>query len=342
MKHPEIEEEDTGRLATRSDVPPEMLRALSALKAEGPSRRTLEVVSSRLGSLLDAPAPAAQPARWLWRGLGARAVALRVGVAALTIGTAAVWLRPAARQPTESARASRVEAPPEQGAPVLVPGAAVPEALPASAQAAPSEAAPPGDPATESAERRAAEPTASTEVRGGVVSGERTSGRGRSRRSRGTSGGVRTATQRGSASATSAAAIDREAQASSAAAERAEQKEPTVPAHAEVVGPTPDAGVAHPVAEVPEVRLPSEYELMLDARRLAVRDPRAAQRLLQQHATRFPEGVLAPEREVLAIEVLRALGQAAEAEQRLRAFRARYPNSMHLRRLSTSPATPAR
>ncbi|MEY4511709.1 MAG: hypothetical protein RLZZ450_3831, partial [Pseudomonadota bacterium] len=74
----------------------------------------------------------------------------------------------------------------------------------------------------------------------------------------------------------------------------------------------------------------------------AARDPRAAQRLLEQHATRFPAGVLGPEREVLAIEVLRALGQTAEAEQRLNAFRARYPNSMHLRRLSASPAAPAR
>lgn len=115
-----------------------------------------------------------------------------------------------------------------------------------------------------------------------------------------------------------------------------------MPAHADVVGPTPDAGVAREIAEAPEVRVPSEVELMLGARRLAGRDPRGAQRLVEQHAARFPNGVLAPEREVLAIELMRALGQSAEAEQRLQAFRVRYPNSMHLRRLSASPATPGR
>jgi hypothetical protein len=63
--------------------------------------------------------------------------------------------------------------------------------------------------------------------------------------------------------------------------------------------------------------------------------PSAALRLLDQHAARFPEGLLAPEREVLRIEALRRLGRTAEAEQRLRAFQARYPDSIHLRRLQT-------
>lgn len=61
--------------------------------------------------------------------------------------------------------------------------------------------------------------------------------------------------------------------------------------------------------------------------------PSAALRLLDQHAARFPEGLLTPEREVLRIETLHRLGRTSEAEQRLRAFQARYPDSIHLRRL---------
>lgn len=74
----------------------------------------------------------------------------------------------------------------------------------------------------------------------------------------------------------------------------------------------------------------SEAALLLAARKA---QPSAALSLLAEHATRFPDGLLAPEREVLRIEALRKLGRSAEAEQDLRAFQARYPDSIHLRRL---------
>lgn len=343
MKDPDIDERDTARLSTRSDVPPEMLRALQALKGEAPSRRTLDVVASRLGNLLDAPPPAAQPAKWLWRGLGARAVAVRVGIAALTIGTAAVWLRPPARQQAESARTpSGVDA--QHGAPsaTVAPSAAAPSTVPASAQAALPEAEPPVQGSTNSTDFRVAGRSRSLDVSGTAVaaSTDRAASRGRSRRTRGASSTGRATVQPVGESTSSS--VDRQGPAAVVAPERSAPQGLPLPAHAEVVGPTPDAGVAREVAEAPAVRQPSEVELMLAARRLAGRDPRAAQRLLEQHAARFPKGVLAPEREVLAIEVLRALGQTAEAEQRLQLFRAQYPNSMHLRRLSASPATPGR
>jgi hypothetical protein len=57
-------------------------------------------------------------------------------------------------------------------------------------------------------------------------------------------------------------------------------------------------------------------------------------RILAEHARLFPNGTLAPEREVLAIEILRAESRTSEADARLRAFRARYPKSVYLERLS--------
>jgi hypothetical protein len=79
----------------------------------------------------------------------------------------------------------------------------------------------------------------------------------------------------------------------------------------------------------------SEPDLIRAARAAALRDPRAAQRLLDEHAARFPDGLLALEREVLAIEVLRTLGQQDAATKRLAAFRKRYPDFVPLRRLES-------
>ena len=73
--------------------------------------------------------------------------------------------------------------------------------------------------------------------------------------------------------------------------------------------------------------------MLLEARKASTREPQAALRLLDEHARRFPSGLLVPERELLAIEVLRRVGRSAEAERRLRRFEARYPESIHLRRL---------
>lgn len=66
---------------------------------------------------------------------------------------------------------------------------------------------------------------------------------------------------------------------------------------------------------------------------IAAREPAAALRLLDEHAKSFPNGMLVPERELLTIEMLRKLGRNAEAEGRVRQFEARYPGSLHMRRL---------
>ena len=96
----------------------------------------------------------------------------------------------------------------------------------------------------------------------------------------------------------------------------------------------PQPQAPQPAARQPAAARPlSEVALMRQARKLAVQEPGAALRLLDQHARRFPKGLLVPERELLAIEVLRRLERSAEAERRLRRFQARYPESMHRRRL---------
>jgi hypothetical protein len=95
------------------------------------------------------------------------------------------------------------------------------------------------------------------------------------------------------------------------------------------------ANVDEPAAPAEERARPlSEPALVYKARSVAEGEPEAALRLLHEHAQRFPSGTLAPEREVLFIEVLRRLGRDAEAARRLQAFEARYPGSIHLRRLA--------
>lgn len=77
----------------------------------------------------------------------------------------------------------------------------------------------------------------------------------------------------------------------------------------------------------------SEIELLFAARQQLRRDTKAGLRLLDEHRARFPDGQLAPEREVLAIEALRKLGQTDAAAKRFAAFRARHADSLHLQRL---------
>lgn len=62
-------------------------------------------------------------------------------------------------------------------------------------------------------------------------------------------------------------------------------------------------------------------------------DAAGAERVLARMAVDFPRGVLAQEREVLAIEVLAAQGDGAAATRRARAFAKAYPGSPHSTRL---------
>jgi hypothetical protein len=108
----------------------------------------------------------------------------------------------------------------------------------------------------------------------------------------------------------------------------ADEREPgaRTPQQAEAQQPAP----TRPTASEDTV---SESALLFQARKAMTTDASVALRVLEDHARRYPKGALVPEREVLAIEALRALGRTTEAEARLQRFEAHYPGSLYLGRL---------
>lgn len=95
----------------------------------------------------------------------------------------------------------------------------------------------------------------------------------------------------------------------------------------------PPDGPRQPAADGGQAVLLDEATLLQRARRLSSGDPAQALRLLEEHKRRFPAGMLSPEREVLAIELLRSLSRTQEAERRAREFRRDYPKSVYLSRI---------
>jgi outer membrane biosynthesis protein TonB len=76
-----------------------------------------------------------------------------------------------------------------------------------------------------------------------------------------------------------------------------------------------------------------EDQLLERARRALGSDPSRALSLTREHAKSYPNGVLAQEREVIAIEALKRLGRGSEADARRGTFEQRYPQSAHRRNL---------
>jgi hypothetical protein len=78
----------------------------------------------------------------------------------------------------------------------------------------------------------------------------------------------------------------------------------------------------------------SEVQLLQSAQEaLRDNDPDDALALAAKHARRFPNGFLAQEREVIAIEALMKKNRTAEARARAAAFAQKYPHSGHQRRI---------
>jgi hypothetical protein len=71
---------------------------------------------------------------------------------------------------------------------------------------------------------------------------------------------------------------------------------------------------------------------LLDVARTALGrgDGANALRATEEHARKFPRGILSEEREAMTIQALRLLGRATDADARLEQFRARFPKSMLL------------
>jgi hypothetical protein len=79
---------------------------------------------------------------------------------------------------------------------------------------------------------------------------------------------------------------------------------------------------------------PSEAELLEQARAALRAEPARALQRANEHAARFPRGVLVQEREVLAIQALRKLGRSADADRRAEAFAKAFPGSPFQPKLS--------
>jgi len=73
----------------------------------------------------------------------------------------------------------------------------------------------------------------------------------------------------------------------------------------------------------------SEPDLLGQAQAALATDPGRSLSLAAQHSRRFPHGVLAQEREVIAIEALSRLGRRTEAAARAERFLQAFPASAH-------------
>ncbi|AUX34079.1 MULTISPECIES: hypothetical protein [Sorangium] len=105
-------------------------------------------------------------------------------------------------------------------------------------------------------------------------------------------------------------------------------------------------GGAAPGPAAPRAALLERDELLREAGRLAeiravlARSPEAPLALLDEHRAEFPDGRLAAERELVAIDALLRSGRAGGARARAEAFLAQFPSSPHagrVRRLIDAP-----
>lgn len=95
--------------------------------------------------------------------------------------------------------------------------------------------------------------------------------------------------------------------------------------------PLPGAVPARPVPAAAAEE--TEIDLLRDARASLATAPSRALAIAERHATRFPSGVLAEEREVIAIEALVRLGRRAEARARADRFFVLHPSSAYRPRI---------
>ena len=101
---------------------------------------------------------------------------------------------------------------------------------------------------------------------------------------------------------------------------------------------TPAVSARPHLAPAPPAAAPVDEATLLESARAALAtNPARALALASTHAQAFPQGVLAQEREVIAIAALRRLGRTADAERRAGAFDRYYPHSAHQRTVDVAP-----
>jgi hypothetical protein len=114
------------------------------------------------------------------------------------------------------------------------------------------------------------------------------------------------------------------------------------PARSNVPAPAPLPSPPEGIAAVPLAQLQSTELTLVDrAQEELSRDPESALAHAREHEQRFPMGMLAQEREVIAIDALLRLGRRREAESRALRFHAQYPQSAHGRRVDVLLQTAA-
>jgi hypothetical protein len=79
-----------------------------------------------------------------------------------------------------------------------------------------------------------------------------------------------------------------------------------------------------------------EYRLLRSARQALVQNPALALRLTDEHARRYQHGMLAQEREAIAVEALVHLGRDGQARDRAHVFLAAYPSSPYRGRVEAA------
>lgn len=86
----------------------------------------------------------------------------------------------------------------------------------------------------------------------------------------------------------------------------------------------------------------AKEQVLLDTARAALARGRADDALaaVASHATQFPQGRLAEDREAVAVQALAAAGRLDEARARAQRFRARYPRSIYLPAIERSLSGP--
>lgn len=84
----------------------------------------------------------------------------------------------------------------------------------------------------------------------------------------------------------------------------------------------------------------AEHQLLAEARAVLGSNPARALKLTRQHLEEFPGGLLAQEREMIAIDALLALGRNNPAKARALRFAKAYPNSYFTQRLRARKVIP--
>ncbi len=126
-----------------------------------------------------------------------------------------------------------------------------------------------------------------------------------------------------------------------AATERETPREPSREPSTEDLGPAPDVApeeekarrVAHPAPAIPAQSPDEELRALEQAQDVLDTAPGRAFESTESLRRRYPNGALAQEREVIAIDALLRLGRRPDAEARATRFRDRYPGSSQLRRI---------